>query len=595
MKIYPKDRAKLVDAAAGRIPCDLVIKNANMVNVFTKEVYKADVGVYDGFIAHIHADPDGLGRQELPLEGKTVYDAKGAYLIPGFIDSHIHVESTMMTPRYFARAVIPHGTTTVVTDPHEIGNVLGVEGVKYMHECSADLPMRHYILAPSCVPSVPGRENGGAEFGVKEIGELLDMERCIGLAEVMDYPGVINNSPRMLDIVGLVYERDMFIQGHAFCTYGRELSAYACGGPRSDHECIGAQDARDRIRIGINVDARESSISQDVMDIVSGAKDYQYCDNITFATDDTESHDIVKRGHENHIARLAVKAGMDPIDAVRVATLNGAREVGIKNLGAIAPGYVADLLVVESLEELEPTAVFYEGDLVAENGKLTVDIPDKAYPVETRNTVKLPQVSEEDFRIKAPVESGSVRCNVIKFDPQKSFMTEFIQEEIPVKDGYLDLSGDDDLKFAVVVNRYGKNTIGKAVVRGYGIKTGGVGSTVAHDCHNIVMIYDTPQNAMAMLQDLGKTGGGYVCIRDGEILDRIVLPVAGLMSNTPIDVVAKQSAAFKEALEKLGLTGVEFPLFIMAILPLPVVPSARLTDLGMVNSLTQEFVEIFAG
>lgn len=594
MRIYPKDRAKLVDAAAGRIPCDLVIKNARMVNVFTKEAYAADIGIYDGFIAHVHCDPDGLNRQETELVGKTVYDAKGAYVIPGFIDSHIHIESTLMTPRYFAKAVIPHGTTTVVTDPHEIGNVLGVEGVRYMHECSEGLPMRQYILAPSCVPSVPGKENGGAVFGVKEIAELLDLERVIGLAEVMDYYGVINNDKRMLDIVGLVYNRDMFVQGHAFCTYGRELSAYACGGPRSDHECICAQDARDRIRIGINVDARESSISQDVVDIIGGAKGFPYCDNITFATDDTESDDISRRGHENYVARQALKAGMDPIDVIRTATINGAREIGLKNLGAIAPGYVADMLVVDSLEELEPTAVFFEGRLVAENGKLIAEIPDIDYEIESRNTVHLPPVSEESFRIKAPMAGGSVKCNVIRFDPTKSFMTDFITEELPVKDGYLDISHDPDLKYAAVVNRYGKGTIGQAVVRGYGIQTGGVGSTVAHDCHNIILIYDTPRNAMCLINDLAQTGGGYVCVENGQVLERILLPVAGLMSNKPVDYVAGQSKHFKMALEHLGLKGVEFPMFIMAILPLPVVPIARLTDLGMVNAITQQFVSIFA-
>lgn len=593
MRLRPQNRAKLVDAAAGRIPCDLVIKNANMVNVFTKEVYPADIGIHGGFIAHIHSDPDGLQREEAELVGTKTYDAKGAYLIPGFIDSHIHIESTWMTPRYFAKAVIPHGTTTVVTDPHEIGNVLGVEGVRYMHECSKDLPMRQYILAPSCVPSVPGKENGGAVFGVEEVSELLELERVIGLAEVMDYYGVINNNQRMLDIVGLAYEKDMFIQGHAFYIHGRELSAYACAGPQSDHECVGAQDARDRIRIGINVDARESSISQDVMDIVSGARDFQYCDNITFATDDTESDDIHRRGHENYIVQQAIKAGMDPIDAIRIATINGAREVGIQNLGAIAPGYVADLLVVESLENLTPKAVFFEGALVAENGKLTADIPDAAYEIEVRNTVKLPDLTEESFKIKAPANKATAKCNIICFDPEKSFMTDFSVEELPVKDGYLDISHDPDLKFATVVNRYGKNTIGQAIVRGYGIQKGGVGSTVAHDCHNIILIYDTPENAMCMAKDLAQTGGGYVCAENGSVFERIELPVAGLMANRSIDAVAKQSSDFKKALAHLGLKDVEFPMFIMAILPLPVVPVARLTDLGMVNAITQEIVDLF--
>lgn len=595
VRIDPKDRKKLVDAAAGRISCDLVIRNAKMVNVFTGEVYGADVGIYDGFIAHIHCDPDGLNREELALEGKAEYDAGGAYLIPGFIDAHIHIESTMMTPRYFTKAVIPHGTTTVITDPHEIGNVLGVEGVKYMHQCSEDLPMRHYILAPSCVPSLPGKENSGAEFGVEEISELLKLERVIGLAEVMDYYGVINNARRMVDLVGTCLDNNHFVQGHAFFIHGRELSAYACGGPMSDHESTSGTDARDRIRIGINVDARESSISQDVTEIIKAAKDFRYKDNITFATDDTESHDILKRGHENYIARRAIDAGLDPIDAVRIGTINAAREAGIKNLGAVAPGYVADLQIVEDLTEMKPKAVFFEGKLVAEDGKLAVEIADISHPLETLNTVvKVGEISAEQLRIKAPINEGSIACNIISFDHKRGYITDFGKEDLTVKEGYLDISDDKDLKFAAVINRYGKGTIGLAVVRDYGIKEGTVGSTVAHDCHNIVVIYDNPENALTAIEALKQSGGGYVTIRDGKVLSEMKLPVAGLMSNTEIDVIADQSSEFKQSLEELGMVGVEFPLFNMAILPLAVVPTARLTDLGMINAITQMEVPIFA-
>ena len=594
MRMNPKDRTKLVDAASGRIPCDLVIRNTKMVNVFTGEVYPADVGIYDGFIAHVSCDPDKLNRDEMPLIGKEEYDAKGAYLLPGFIDAHIHIESTMMTPRYFTKAVIPHGTTTVITDPHEIGNVLGVEGVKYMHQCSENLPLRHYILAPSCVPSLPGKENGGAEFGKQEISELLKLERVIGLAEVMDYYGVINNAKRMVDLVGTCLDHDNFVQGHAFFIHGRELSAYACGGPMSDHESTCGTDARDRIRIGINVDARESSISQDVTSIIKATKDFRYKDNISFATDDTESHNILNRGHENYIVQRAIEAGSDPIDAVRIATINAAREAGIKNLGAIAPGYVADLQIVEDLSKIEPKAVFFEGNLVAEDGHLTVDIGEFSHPIETLNTVvKVGKVSEEQLRIKAPIDNGEIGCNIIAFNKQRGFITDFTQENLSVKNGYIDISNDKDLKYAAVINRYGKGTIALAVVRDYGIKEGAVGSTVAHDCHNIIIIYDSPKNALVALEALKQSGGGYVSIRDEKVISEIKLPVAGLMSNTEIDVIAEQSSKFKESLESLGMVGVEFPMFNMAILPLPVVPTARLTDLGMFNAITQQEIPIF--
>lgn len=592
MRIQPKDRQKLVDAAAGRIPCDLVIRNAQVVNVFTGEIYKADVGIYGGFIAHVQCDPDNTDRPEIPLEGNEEYDAKGAYLTPGFIDAHVHIESTLMTPRYFAQAVIPHGTTTVITDPHEIANVFGVEGVKYMHECSENLPMRQLILVPSCVPPLPGKENSGASFGVQEIGELFMLPRVNGLAEVMDFYGVINNEPRMVSLLEKCLREDRFAQGHICGIYGRDVSAYACGGPLSDHECVSAQDARDRVRAGINVDARESSISQDIDAIVEGIKDFRYADMVTFSTDDVEPDDILRRGHVNYIVERAIRAGIEPVDAIRMATINAAREAGLKAVGAIVPGYVADMLLFRDLHELNPEAVFFGGQIVAENGRLVADIEDVDFDIEQINSVTIPMLTEEELRIPVPIENGTVRCNIIAFNPKKGYMTDFETADIPIKDGYLDLSGDPDLQFAAVINRYGTNTIGKAIVKSYGIQEGAVASTYAHDCHNVVAIYDDPRNAIVAIERLKENAGGYVTVRDGEVLAEMKLPIAGLMSNTPVENIADQSHRIKESLATLGMTGVEFPLFNMATLPLAVVPVARLTDLGMLNAVTQEFVPV---
>lgn len=362
----------------------------------------------------------------------------------------------------------------------------------------------------------------------------------------------------------------------------------------SDHECISAQDARDRLRVGINVDARESSISQDIDDIIQGVKDFRYMDLVTFATDDTESDDILKRGHENYIAEKAIRAGLDPVDAIKTATINAAREAGIKGIGAVAPGYTADVLLFEDLTKLKPKAVFYGGELVAEDGKLLAEIEDKDYEIEKINSVSIPTPDADKLKIAVSGRDGNVRCNIIAFNPEKGFMTDFETADLPVKDGFLDISADQDLKYAAVVNRYGAGTIGQAVVKSYGIKEGAVASTVAHDCHNIVVIYDKPENAVIAIERLKENAGGYVSVRDGEILAEMKLPVAGLMSNTPIETIAAQSHSFKASLETLGMKGVAFPLFNMAILPLPVVPVARLTDLGMINAVTQEFLPIIA-
>ncbi|MGL5693763.1 MAG: amidohydrolase family protein, partial [Peptostreptococcaceae bacterium] len=374
MKIIPKDKNGLIEAAIGRKKCDLVIENCKIVNVFSGEIYDGDIGIYGGFIAHIRCNPDEDTINEERIDGKKYYDANGKYIIPGLIDAHIHIESTLMTPRNFAKVVIPHGTTTVVTDPHEIANVYGVEGVEYMHNSSEGLPMRQYVLAPSCVPAVLGLENSGASFDYTHIEKLFELDRVIGIGEVMDFLGVINNDTRMVDILEAAEKRGLFLQGHAPFLSGRDLSAYLCGGANSDHESRTAKEARDKIRNGMYVDARESSISKNVTDIVKGISDFRYTANLTLCTDDREADEILEHGHMNAVVRTAIKAGMNPIDAIRSATLNTARELGINNLGGIAPNFVADLVLVDSLENMNVNAVIYNGELVSENGQLLVEI-----------------------------------------------------------------------------------------------------------------------------------------------------------------------------------------------------------------------------
>ncbi|WP_129600692.1 adenine deaminase [Anaerophilus nitritogenes] len=594
MKIFPKDKKALIEAAMGKTPCDVVIQNVNMVNVFTGEIYKANIGIYEGFIAHIQCDPDDLHRQENELVGKQYYDGFGKYIIPGLIDAHIHIESTMMTPKNFAKAVVPHGTTTVVTDPHEIANVCGIDGVMYMHESSKNLPMRQYLLAPSCVPAVPGKENGGAIFQDKEVKQLLELKRVIGLAEVMDYPGVIHNDQRMVDILDCVEKRNLFMQGHAPFVSGRELSAYLCAGPNSDHESRIGQEARDKMRVGMYVDARESSISKNVEDIVKNIQDFRYFNYLTLCTDDREAEDILSSGHMNDVVRKAIKCGMNPIDAIRSATLNVAKEIGINNLGAIAPGYVADLVILDSLEEMNPCAVFFEGKLVAENKELKVEIVNQVFELENKNTMFVEDITLEDFKIKAPIQEGKIKTRVIKYQELNFSTTDFVIEEIPVKNGYLDISHDINLKFVIIINRHkGHQTKGYGVVRNFGTHMGAVGSTVSHDCHNLTIVYDTPQNAYIVAKDLIELGGGINCAKDEKMIEHLPLSVGGLMSTKPCDVIAKEATKMKKALKDLGLTEIENPLLRIATLALPVIPNAKMSDLGMVDVLKQQIVDLF--
>jgi adenine deaminase len=595
IRIQPIDRRALAEAALGVRNCDLVIENARIVNLFSGEIYFGSVGIYAGFIAHVQADPDGLGRVETPLQGTHHLDARGQFLIPGLIDAHVHIESSMMTPARFTEAALPAGTTTVITDPHEIANVAGVEGVEYMHAASAGLPMRHIILIPSCVPSVPGKECSGAVFGSLEIQQLLQLDRVLGLAEVMDYPGVLRGDPRMLDILAAADEKDMFIQGHAPFLSGRELSAYRAAGPLSDHESRTEQEVRDKIRVGMIVDARESSTSRNVGAAVAAVKRFRYLDHLTLCTDDREPEDILKDGHMNDVVRSAVAHGMDPVDAIRCATLHTARAVGLPALGAVAPGYAADLILTCDLNDIRPDVVLAGGQVVAEKGRLTVPITGCAHPFERKNTVFVQNMQADTFRIPAPIEAGMIRTRIIAYRDALSSTTDFVQEDLPVQNGCLSLAGRSDLKFAAVVHRHsGSQNIGVGVVKNIGLTQGAVGSTVAHDCHNLVIVYDDPANAACVAADIKAMGGGISCVVDGKVQAHLPLPVGGLMSDRPPAELADAAARMKEALRNMGLKEMKNPLLRIAFLTLAVIPNAKLTDLGMVDVTAQKLVSLFA-
>jgi adenine deaminase len=590
-----KIRKELVEAALGSRSLDLVIKDVKLVNVFTGEIYDAEIGIYDRFIAHISADPDQPNRRPKPLDANNTFDGKGMYVIPGFIDPHIHIESTMMTPTNFAACVLPSGTTTVVTDPHEVANIMGIQAVKYMHAASENLPMRQYILAPSCVPASPGLENSGATLGAEEIAQILELDRVIGLGEIMDFAGVISNDKRIRSIIREAEKRNAFLQGHSPRLTGRKLSAYLCGGPVSDHEVSFGTEAREKLRLGMYIDARESSMSRNVAEIVDAVKSFPLTlSNLTLCTDDREPEDLLEEGHMNHVVRRAVAAGLDPVVAIRCATLNAAREIGIENLGAIAPGYVADLVIVPSLKELEPYAVFFEGKQVAQEGQLTVEIPQQTFPIESTNTIHLDTPDESMFKIAAPIQNGRVSTRVISYQSLDSNLTEFAIEELPVKEGYLDISHDTDLKYAAVLNRHkGFSNYSLGVVRNFGTQKGTAASTIAHDCHNLTVVYSTPAQAVLAIKELIECGGGIVCILDDQVLAKLELPIFGILSPLSCQALSKNIPAIKYAYNTLGLSKSPNPLLRTAVLSLSVIPMARITDKGLVSVMDASFVSLF--
>lgn len=588
MKLQPKNKKNLLKAALGDIENDLVITNVNMVNVFTGEIYPADIYVYDGFISHVESKTPGQLKS-----AKKVYDGHGKTLIPGLVDAHTHIESSMMTPRNFAKAVIPSGTTTIIHDPHEIGNVFGVEGVKYMHDSAADLPMRQLVDVPSCVPAVPCCENAGATFLAGEVNELAKLERVVGLAEVMDFVGVIEGEDRMMDIIDAAEENGLYLQGHSPLVSGRNLSAYLCAGPNTCHEAESEEEALEKLRSGMYVDARESSISMDVEAIWNGVKNLRFFDTLCLCTDDRESSDLLHDGQLNAVARKIIAYGMDPVLAIKSATINTAREIGVKRLGAVAPGYVADMVILESLESMNAAAVFFEGNLVAENGKLLADIPTESFPIESRNSVVVKSLSKEDFIIHPPVANGTVQVNVMSYDSQTDSQTTLLPTPMEVVGSKIQLP--EGHAFVAVVNRYpDNNNIALHIVRNFGTNHGALASTVSHDSHNLTIVYDNPEDALAAANELIRVHGGITAVENGKVVQTLQLEIAGLMTKLDAEELEEQVSRMKQAERALGLTVQKNPLLRIVTLALPVNPDVKMSDMGLVDVATKTIIPLFA-
>ena len=587
MKLYPKDRRALLEAAMGRRPCDLAVENVRFVNVFTGEIYPAVVYVLDGFVAYVEEG----GRADSALAHQVV-GGQGAYLAPGFVDPHIHIESAMLTPRAFAAAVVPHGTTTVVTDPHEIANVLGEQAVVYMHDAAEDLPMRQLVDIPSCVPAVPGLENSGAEFDAGTVHRLAKLPRVIGLAEVMDFLAVAQGEQRMLDMLDAAQQEGLYVQGHVPVSDKRLLSAYAIGGPTTCHETREGEDAVSKLRLGLRIDARESSIAKDVEKIYSQVRRLRYLDRVSLCTDDREAHDILENGHMDNALRKAVACGMDGVDALRCATLHPALESGLSNLGAVAPGYAADFLLLEDLKGFRVRAVYYGGRLVARDGVLTQEITPKTFALEQMDTMRVPPLKREDFDIAAPVEQGVVKVNVLHFAELEKSNTTRCVEEIPVRDGKLDLSQQPDLCYVKIVNRHGKGTVCSGVTRGFGLKEGAFASTVSHDSHNLCVVYRDADSAYEACRALVACRGGMCCAMPGQQTVTLPLPVAGLMSTLPCGELARQAGEMKQALRRAGMPQSN-PLVRIVTMALPVIPEAKYTDLGLVDVYAKKVLPLF--
>ncbi|MGL4722408.1 MAG: adenine deaminase [Desulfovibrionaceae bacterium] len=583
-------RKELVEASLGKIPCTLCIKNVNVVNVYTKEILPARVFIYKEYIVDVeYSEHTALAYAD------QEFDGEGKYLSPGLIDSHLHIESSMLTPYNFAEAVIPHGTTTVIADPHEIGNVFGVEGVQYMLDASENIPMEQFFLAPSCVPSVEGMENTGASFSAKEVDDLLGRDRILGIGEIMDYVGVMNNNERMVKIIEAGVKRGMFLQGHAPQLRGSELSAYLCGGPVSCHETREGEEALEKLRKGMIVDARESSISKDLVQILSGLQDINNPPvNLVFCTDDREPEDIRKYGHLNYSLKIAVEQGMPAVAAISCATLHTAIEYSFSDRGAIAPGKVADLVLFDNLISFCARAVWFRGTLTAKDGIITKAIVKPTLAFEKHNSVEIKMLSKRDLEIKAPIQNGTVNINLMSYDTPTGCVS-YLKECVPVyvKDGIISLEDHDRYAFAAVINRYpNNNNISVAVVENFHINEGAIGGTVSHDSHNVTIVYRNVEDALLVVNRIREMHGGVACAKQGNIVGELALPVAGLIS-------LLSAADLEKAIEKLNTTLREdfameshSPLMRVSTLALPVIPYVKMSDMGLIDVVQQKFIDV---
>lgn len=583
-----QNRSRLIGAAMGRVQCDLTVTNVQLFNVFTGEIYPAEVDILDGFVVQVRTED-----QQAPMPAKETFDGEGNFLIPGYIDTHMHVESTLMIPENLSRAIMPWGTTTVCTDPHEIGNVMGVEGVKFMLENGKKSKLRQYVLAPSCVPAVPALEGAGAAFLAKEVGEMLDMDDVIGIAEIMDYVNVQKDDERMHTIVEEGIKRGMYLQGHAPTVVGAPLAGYRLGGPRSDHESASTREVMEKLRMGMYVNVRASSMGERVQMLVDGFKDHRFNDFVTVCTDDVHAKDLLWEGHINRVVKKMIGCGIDGRDAIKMATLNAAREYKFDDLGAIAPGYVADMQLVEALDGSRPLVVFAAGEIVAKEGKYVAgDKMEGQYSF--ANTVNAPQVScAEDFYLKVPegYDKDTITVNVIARTPGV-FARYFIPTELPVVDGHVDISSREDLAFVVIANRYGSGSKSIGVYKDLGFGSGTYGTTVSHDSHNLTVVYRDVNDALEVANRLKAEGGGFCVKNEGE-LTCCPLPVAGLMSQDCCEVISEKVEKVQEVLAKIS-GGKLQSVLCLSVLALPVCPGVIMTDKGIVDGESQTFLSVFA-
>ena len=567
---------ELISAARGEIEVDLLLEGAEIVNTLSGEQHHADVAVHKGRIVGFDC-----------RSARECIDLSGSVLSPGFIDGHVHIESAMVTVPEYARAVVPKGTTSVIIDPHEIANVLGVEGIMYMLESSRRVPLNVYVMLPSCVPTTM-METSGAVLDAESLSELMDDKRVLGLAEVMNYPGVIFRDSEVLKKIRLAGNKR--VDGHAPQLSGRDLTAYIAAGIKSDHECMTLEEANEKLRQGMHIMIREGSAAKNLLDLLPLVTP-QNARQFLFVSDDRHPADILREGHIDFMIRTAIKHGLDPIQAMQIASLNAAAYFGLKDLGAIAPGYRADIAVLDDLESLNVIKVIKDGKLVAEDGYLTARLESTPAPKDT--TMRTGPLDVGSFRIRSErIRSEPSLVRVIGIIPDQ-IITKSLAIKPKTSKGLVVRDLDKDvLKMAVVERHMATGNVGLGLVKGFGLQAGAIATSVAHDSHNIVVVGVTDEEMLDAVLRVIEMGGGLAVVKDGRIKASLPLPVAGLLSEMYMHDVAEGIDDCIDAVHDLGCQ-LKDPFMTLSFLCLPVIPELKLTDKGLVDVAKFQLVPLF--
>lgn len=568
---------ELIDMAAGRLVVDILITNCQVVDVYNQRLLDGPVAIGNGKIV-------GVGYA---YEAKETLDAKGGIVMPGLIDGHVHIESSSLTPAQFARTILPFGTTTIIADPHEIGNVCGVKGIQYMLDASRDLPLHVKIQLPSCVPATPF-ESAGAVLEAEDLEPLFADEGVLGLGEVMDYPSVIHHEEKMINKILMAKRHNRVIDGHSPGVKGLDLTAYVASGVMTDHECSDTKGMLDRLTMGQYILLREGSTCKDLLNLLPAITP-QNARRCVFCTDDREPDDILTTGHINKSLRLAVEYGLDPLLAVTMGTLNSAECFCLYDKGAIAPGKDADILIVKDLQNFEPTHVFSMGIEVARDGKMLIELPEY-HCEDVLNTINIAPIKVEDFALTI----HSDRARAIGVIP-KSVVTKNLEVTIKRDENNLFHAGNNGSlnKLAVIERHHASGKMGLGILEGYGIQNGAIAVSVAHDSHNIVVVGDNDADMLAAVKDIEAIGGGFSLVQNGEVLAHLSLPIGGLMTNQTAEEVAEIiEHLIVTAREKFNLSHEFHPLMTLVFMTLPVIPELKLTSNGLFDVKEFKLVDV---